>query len=309
MAQCHGLVVKGLGGLYEIETDLPGHLRLSCRAKGAFRHEDVKVLVGDRVEVRYEEEDPESTAVIREILPRHSFFIRPPLANLDTLLAVIAAARPTPVLETVDRLIAIAVHNKVTPVLVVTKSDFGEEESHRYADIYRKVGIPVFVVSGEEGDGVPALRAYLDETVRDGRIAAFAGASGVGKSTLMNALFPHLSLATGEVSQKIARGRHTTRHVELFPTEGGGYIADTPGFSLLDFARFDFMELGDLFDAFPEFRPYFGKCRYADCTHTGEGPDICAIARAVADGIIPPSRHAGYCQLYRTLKLKEKNKY
>jgi ribosome biogenesis GTPase len=143
--------------------------------------------------------------------------------------------------------------------------------------------------------------------MRRGAVAALTGASGVGKSTLLNRLFPELSLSTGEISRKIERGRHTTRHVELFPVRDGGFLADTPGFSLLDFVHFDFFELDDLFDSFREFAPYLGKCRYSDCTHTGEGRSECAIARAVAEGLIPESRHESYRTLYRILK--EKTKY
>ena len=305
----NGKVVKGLGGLYCVRTTEEGAPFLfSCRARGLFRHKDEKVLVGDLVRVTYDDSDPENTAVIDEVLPRRSCLIRPPMANLDYLFCVIAAARPAPILETLDKLLAIAEHHGVEPIVIVTKADFGEEESKKYTDLYRQVGLRVFCVSGETGTGVGELRAYLDGILREGRSAAFAGASGVGKSTLLNALFPHLCLATNTISARIERGRHTTRHVELYEVGEGanpGYLADTPGFSMLDFAHFDFFELEDLFDAFREFRPYLGKCRYGDCTHTGEGARECAIARAVEEGEIAPSRHESYKKLWHVLYTKK----
>ncbi len=308
-----GKIIKGLGGLYEIRVaDHTGVHRLSCRAKGAFRHEDTKVTVGDEVIVRYDDADPENTAVIREILPRKNCLIRPPVSNLDYLFCVMAAAKPAPVLTTIDKLIAIATHNDITPVVIVTKSDFDASESRRYTELYRSVGIPVFCTSGEIGEGIDELRSYLEAHVRNGASAAFAGASGVGKSTLLNRLFPELGLATGDISARIERGKHTTRHVELYEVHGEGtscgYLADTPGFSMLDFMHFDFFSLEDLFDAFPEFVPHRGACRYADCSHTGERPEECAIARAVKDGTIAASRHESYRELWRTLKAK-KNTY
>ncbi len=308
-----GKIVKGLGGLYEVRV-INGRevVRIACRAKGAFRHADEKVTVGDVVTIRYDDADPENTAVIREITPRKNLLIRPPVSNLDYLICVMAAAKPAPVLTTIDKLIAIAVHNDITPVVVVTKSDFDEAESRRYTNLYRSVGIPVFCTSGEVGSGVEELRGFLEEHVKNGASAAFAGASGVGKSTLLNCLFPDMKLATGAISERIARGKHTTRHVELYEVHGEGaacgYLADTPGFSMLDFMHFDFFSLDDLFDAFPEFTPYRGECRYADCSHTGEGADECAIARAVRDGVIAPSRHDSYRELWKTLKIK-KNTY
>lgn len=317
-----GKVVKGLGGLYEvcIRQAGGGADRLFCRAKGIFRHHDEKVLIGDNVSVQYDPDNPDQTPVIRDILPRKNALIRPPIANLDYLYCLIAAAKPKPVLETLDKLLAISVHNRIRPIVVVTKADFGEELTAQYVNLYRDAGFEAYAVSSTAGDGLTALRSCVARTVRNGASAAFAGCSGVGKSSLLNALFPGLSLATNTVSRKTERGRHTTRSVELFSvvpeaaTDAGqsettapaeaGYIADTPGFSLLDFARFDFFGLDDLFDSFPDYAPYAGKCRYADCTHTGEGPGECAIARAVQEGQIAKSRHDSYVTIYRALKDK-----
>ena len=154
------------------------------------------------------------------------------------------------------------------------------------------------------GEGIDAVREYVFSHLSGGKIGAFAGASGVGKSTLMNAIFPDLSLETGDVSKKIGRGKHTTRHVQLYPVGNGGFLADTPGLSLLDFERFDFFELSDLISAFPDLCEHSVNCRYADCTHSGEGAEECAVMRAAKDGLIENSRLASYRELYATLKSK-----
>ncbi len=291
-----GVVVKGLGGLFEVLTDAG---RIACRARGTLKRDEDKVLIGDRVELAA----PDGEYVIEKVFPRKNALIRPPIANLDALYCVIAAARPAPALETLDKLLAIAENKAIRAALVVTKTDGDKAAAEYYAEIYRRVGYPVFTVSSLSGEGIDALRADLFGQLESGLTAAFAGASGVGKSTLLNRLLPGVSLETGEISRRVERGKHTTRHVELFP-EWGGFVADTPGFSMLDFARFDFFSLPELFDAFPEFAAYRGKCRYADCTHTGEGPDECAVARAVRDGEIPSSRRDSYRTLYATLKGK-----
>ena len=291
-----GVVVKGLGGLFEVLTE---NGRISCRARGTLKRDEEKVLIGDRVEL----DRPDGEYVVAKVDPRKNSLIRPPIANLDALYCVIAAARPAPALETLDKLLAIAENKSVRAAIVVTKTDGDKEAAETYAALYRQVGYPVFSVSSLSGEGIDELKADLTAQLASGGTAAFAGASGVGKATLLNRLLPGVSLETGESSRRVERGRHTTRHVELFP-EGGGFVADTPGFSMLDFARFDFFSLPELFDAFPEFASYRGKCRYADCTHTGEGPDECAVARAVRDGLIPESRHDSYRALFATLKNK-----
>lgn len=305
----HGKIVKGLGGLYEVRIAEAGKVeRLSLRAKGILKRDEEKLFVGDNVTVKIDD-TTEGGAVISEILPRKNALIRPPLANLDYIFIVFASAKPSPVIETVDKLISIAEHNRILPVVVITKSDISDAHAE-YAEIYKRAGIPTFVTSSRDGEGLDALSAYIRECVRDGKTAAFAGASGVGKSTLMNSLFPGLSLATAEISQRIERGRHTTRHVEIFDIENTadtGHLADTPGFSLIDFARFDFFSIEDLLPTFREFMPYLGGCRYADCAHVGEGISECAVARAAAEGKISPSRLESYRAIYKVLK--EKNSY
>ena len=303
-----GKVVKGLGGLYEIrvtgEEDRAG--RSVCRAKGALKRDEDKVTVGDTVRVRLDDSTPDGV-VISEIFERRNLLIRPPLSNLDYLFIVFAAEKPSPVIETVDKLIAIAEHNSISPVVVITKSDLSDTAAGEYKAIYDGVGIPVFVTSSEDGEGIAMLSEYIRSRVSHGKTAAFAGASGVGKSTLMNTLFPGLALQTREISRKIERGRHTTRHVEIFDigsTPDTGYLADTPGFSMLDFARFDFFSLDELLPTFRELLPYVGRCRFADCAHVGEGAEECAVARAAEEGKIAPTRLESYRSIYRVLKNK-----
>ena len=306
----HGKVVKGLGGLYEVRIDEGGEIcRLACRAKGVLKRDEEKVLIGDNVTVTIDDSTPDGI-VISAIDERKNALIRPPLANLDYIFIVFAAAKPSPVIETVDKLIAIAVHNSITPVVVITKTDLDSGAAEEFASIYRLSGFETFVTSSEAGEGINELKDYIRANVKNGKTSAFAGASGVGKSTLMNALFPGLTLATAEISRKIERGRHTTRHVEIFdisPTADTGFLADTPGFSLIDFARFDFVSLDELLPTFPELLPYLGKCRYADCAHVGEGIEECAVARAAAEGEIAPTRLESYRSIYKVLK--EKNTY
>ena len=300
-----GKVVKGLGGLYEVRIDTDGEItRLACRAKGSLHRDEEKVLIGDNVTVTVDEATPDGV-VISAVAPRKNSLIRPPVSNLDYLFIVFAAKKPAPVLETVDKLIAIAEHNGIAPVVVITKSDLSAGAAEEYYGIYKKVGIDAFITSSEDGEGVDELKEYVNRSLQGGKTAAFAGASGVGKSTLMNVLFPNLSLATAEISKKIERGRHTTRHVEIFDIGNGGFLADTPGFSLIDFARFDFFSLEELEANFRELLLYKGKCRYADCAHVGEGADECAVVMAAQRGEIPPTRLESYRAIYRVLKNKK----
>ena len=294
-----GKLIKGVGGLYEVR--LSDGSVIACRAKGAFRHEEVKPIIGDDVTVL-----DEGGYVLHGIRSRRNALIRPPIANVGVLFITAAAAEPAPALLNIDKLTCIALHEGIRPVILITKADLDRKEAERLAAIYRRAGFPVFV-SGSDHEAVPAVREYLHTACR-GETVCFAGASGVGKSTLMTALFPELDLKTGEVSARIGRGRHTTRHVELYPFDRlfgdgtEGYVADTPGFSLLDFVRFDFFGKEDLPETFPEFSPYLGACRYTRCTHLCE--EGCAICGAVKDGAIAPSRHESYVSLYRDLKNK-----
>ena len=302
--------MRGVGGLYSVRltesSDPDCGSFIKCKARGAFRHDGLSPLPGDTVVLVPTEERGSDNYVIDKIEARKNFLIRPPMANLDYLFITMAARSPMPCLTTVDKLIAIAEHNRIEPVILITKNELDPDYASALADIYTASGFICFSVSAVESRGIEAVDKFIKENM-NGRIAAFAGASGIGKSTLLNKLFPDLELSTSEISRKIERGRHTTRAVELYCLGDGadcGYIADTPGFSMLDFERFDFFEKEDLPLTFREFDKYIGLCRYTKCTHTKE--DGCAIVEAVKRGDIPLSRHESYCQLFDTLKAKKK---
>ena len=312
MEMMHAKILQGVGGLYTVRVTEPGSslasTTLSCRARGVFRHEKCTPLPGDTVLLcpADEGEGKGPEFVIEEITDRKNALIRPPLANLDYLFVTLAAASPTPILTTVDKLIAIAEFNRIEPVMVITKCELAPDYAAELTALYEKSGFSVFCLSACESIGIEPLAAFMEKALPQ-KIAAFAGASGIGKSTLLNRLFPDLNLSTSEISQKIGRGKHTTRKVELFPLsdqEDTGYIADTPGFSMLDFERFDFFEWEDLPQTYREFIPYIGSCRYTKCSHTKE--EGCAILEAVKKGEIAKSRHESFCELHGILKQKKK---
>lgn len=318
-----GKILKVTGGLYTVRlhrggTPLSGK-DVGCRARGSFRHDGTKPLVGDVVSVSYDDSSfsvsaegevtPHENAaglMIAGIEPRRNSLIRPPLANLDMMLCVTATAAPAPDIPTLDKLLCILEYNRIQPVIVIGKSELDPGKAAQLADIYTRAGYRTFVLSCRTGEGVDEFRQAARELLT-GKTTAVAGASGVGKSTLLNTVFPALSLTTGDISARIARGKNTTRHTELFPLPEYGdetYIADTAGFSLLDFEHFDFFSLEDLFGTFPEFAPYLGCCRYTDCTHLKE--EGCAVVNAVKAGLIPATRHTAYRELYAILKEKHK---
>ena len=312
--QFRGRIIKCVGGLYTVRMDgeISEHDPISgrtveCRARGGCRQ--TGLLVGDFVTVEVAEGfDFESPELLRDglaiasVSPRKNALIRPPLANLDAVLVVLASAAPAPDLLTVDKLLSILEHNGIEPILVIGKGELNPTEAERIRGIYTGAGYRVFVLSCQTGEGVEDIRTFVERDL-GALTTAVAGASGTGKSTLLNTIFPDLSLVTGSISQKIERGKNTTRHVQLFPLSGGGYIADTAGFSLLDFARFDFFSKDDLPMTMREFRPYLEEgCRYTDCPHL-RGTD-CAILDAVRDGRIAPSRHQSYVHMYEILKDK-----
>ncbi len=308
ICQATGIVTGSNGGLFTVylTEDENGNEKseIGARARGNLRKKG-SLLVGDKVRVTYQAEKAPSgdggDAMVEEILPRTSALIRPPMANLGVLFVTLAVAEPNPDLLTTDKLLCIAEHHSIEAKIVITKTDKSLENAKKLANIYRKAGYTVFEVDNKTGDGVDAVKNWINGNL-NGRISAFSGASGVGKSTLLNRLFPDLNLETGDLSERISRGKNTTRLTKLYPVENG-FLADTAGFTMLDFEHFDFFTLADLPETFPEFVPYIGKCRYRNCTHTKE--EDCAIVQAVKSDTLPPSRHNTYKILYETLKKKE----
>ena len=268
-----GLIVKATGGFYYVQADGALH---ECRARGLFRKEGVSPLVGDRVEL---EPTGEASGYVTAILPRKNALVRPPLANVDTFVIVASVSDPAPNALVIDKLMAIACHKEIRPMLVITKSDLGGPDA--LEEIYRTVGIPVFAVSRQSDEGLEEIRAALSHG-----ISAFSGNTGVGKSSLLNRIDGRLSIATGETSRKLGRGRHTTRHVELYPIGEDGWIADTPGFSAVDLERYEIIRKEELAGCFPEFAEFSGNCRFTGCSHTVEKG--CAVLEALREGKIHP---------------------
>lgn len=277
-----GIVVKALSGFYYVRTD---EETVECRARGRFRLDGTSPLVGDRVVYSC---DPQGKGRVDEILPRKNFFVRPAVANIDVLVPIASEINPVTDPFLVDRVTSIAEHNGCRVVICINKSDVCK--SDRLFDIYAKTGYKVIRTSAVTGEGLRELCAELQ-----GRVCALSGDSGVGKSSLLNAIAPELRIETGEVSEKLGRGRHTTRHVELFSI-GGAYLADTPGFASFDVEMMQPISKEELQYTFPEFRPYIGKCRFDDCAHLKE-PE-CAVTEAVKAGAISPSRYESYMRLH-----------
>ena len=277
-----GRIVRSLSGFYDVRT--PGGL-ITCRARGILRKAGSSPLTGDLVEISVEK----GKGMVEKILPRKNHFIRPAVANVDAL--VVFAANVNPVTEPflIDRVAAIAGDQNVDVYLCVNKCDL--DPAMDLVRIYRHAGFPVICTSAETGEGVAELRALLT-----GKLTAFTGNSGVGKSSILNRLAPELKLETGEVSEKLGRGRHTTRHVELFPLGENTYVADTPGFSSFDTDQMELILKENLQYAFPDFGRFLGKCRFDDCSHRKE-PD-CAVRSAVEAGEIEGSRYESYLRLY-----------
>lgn len=282
-----GQIVKALSGFYYVAA---GDSVLRCRARGKFRKEGMSPLVGDWVEVREIQGDE---GMVWSIAPRKNAFSRPAVANIDQLVVVASQAVPETDPFLVDRVSSIASLKGCPTILVLNKCDLDRGE--RLREIYEKAGVTTIVVSAQTGEGLEALLPLLL-----GKLSAFTGNSGVGKSSLLNAIEPEFSIRTGAVSEKLGRGRHTTRHVELFTLRCGARVVDTPGFSSFDAAELSLEWKEHLPETFPEFHPYLSQCRFVGCSHTREKG--CAVLQAVKDGLIPKSRHDSYLRLYQELK-------
>ena len=277
-----GRILRSLSGFYDVLT--PEGL-VTCRARGILRKEGNSPLTGDTVNITVEK----GRGMVESILPRRNSFVRPAVANVDAL--VVFAANVNPVTEPflIDRVAAIAGDQEVPVILCVNKCDL--DPALDLVRIYEKAGFTVICTSAETGDGVEALRSLIK-----GKLTAFTGNSGVGKSSVLNRLCPQLNLPVGEVSEKLGRGRHTTRHVELYSLGEDTYVADTPGFSSFDTDQMDVILKENLQYAFPDFGGYIGKCRFDDCSHRKEPG--CAVREALEAGDIEPTRYDSYLKLY-----------
>lgn len=281
-----GRIIKQTGGFYYVYSE--GKI-IECRARGLFRKNKINPLVGDSCEIELTDNEKGFVTGIGE---RKNFLIRPPVANIDRMLLILSVVDPAPNLLVVDKLLAVAEHKGIDAAIVVTKADLAPAE--QLCGIYKKAGYRVMAVNSltNSPDG---LRSLIE-----GRLCVLAGNSGVGKSTLLNALEPDLRLKTGETSQKLGRGRHTTRVTEIFAV-AGGFIADTPGFSSLETIQLELIKKDELQWCFKEIEPFVEKCRFTGCSHTREKG--CAVLSAVDNGEIPSSRHQSYCEMYHEAKL------
>ncbi len=284
MEKIQGRILKGIGGFYYVETERG---LIECKARGSFRNKDITPLVGDFVSIEYDSE--KANGVINEILPRKNSLVRPAVSNVDKLYIVCSTTLPEPNFLNIDKLIAIALCNNIEPIIVISKTDL--QSSENLQKTYENAGFKVFQTNSSLSKGSEEIKNSLSRSV-----SVFTGNSGVGKSTLINQMFPDLSLKTGEVSMKLSRGRHTTRHVELFPLKNGGYLADTPGFSSIDLESSNLILKDDVIKGFPEFDEFLSDCRFLDCRHIGERD--CAIKNAVEEGKIEKTRYESYCALY-----------
>ena len=284
--QLNGIIIKGIGGFYYIEAD--GDI-YECKARGAFRKKKVSPLAGDNVLITIRE-NGENT--IDDIKERKNFLIRPPVANVDTLVIVSSVKEPVPSTLVIDRLTAIAVSKNIKPCIVFSKSDLGDTKE--FEEIYKKSGIDVCSVCCKTGEGIEKVKDMIK-----GGVTVFTGNTGVGKSSLLNCIDSRFSLETGEVSSKLGRGRHTTRDVTLHKVNDF-YVADTPGFSSLDIESGELIMKDELPFCFPEFSEYLGKCRFSSCTHTVDKG--CKILEALENGDIHESRHLSYITMYNEVK-------
>lgn len=286
-----GRIIKGIGGFYYVDT---ADGIFECRARGIFRKEKITPLVGDLVKISVDEVS--GTGAVEEIMPRSNLLLRPPVANVTQMAVVVAIANPRPNLLLLDKLIASAEYANIRPLICWNKSDLDSADD--FSGIYEDAGFDTLVLSAQTGQGVDELKEKLKDEV-----TVFAGNSGVGKSSLLNRIFGQETFATGAVSHRVERGKHTTRHSELATLPFGGYIIDTPGFGSFDISL---LEIEDMPELFREFADYTHNCKFRDCSHTVE--QGCGVLRALHDGKIAPSRHESFCALVQEVREAKKRK-
>ena len=282
-----GIIIKALSGFYYISHEDKVY---TCKARGSFRKSGISPLVGDKVEFSLSDD---GNGMVDSILERKNCLERPPVANIEKLFIVSSYETPAPNTLVIDKMTVIALHNGIEPIIVFNKCDMGDFKE--WVEIYKKAGFKTYVVSASSGEGMDKL-----ETELEGCTSAFTGNSGVGKSSILNYWLGEGRISTGEISEKLGRGRHTTRHTELYPLPFGGFVADTPGFSTLELIDFDLNDKDELKFCFPEFSEYFGNCTFSSCTHVNEPG--CAVLDAVRNGEVAQSRIESYASMYEDLK-------
>lgn len=283
-----GTIIKALSGFYYVDVGAEQE-PITCRGRGKLRHQKITPLVGDHVAITVTED---GTGMVDEVLPRSNQFQRPMVANMDQLVILASGAIPVTDPFLIDRMVSLAEYKGCQPIICFNKCDL--EPATQLVELYQKAGFQSFAISAQTGEGLDQLLGVLD-----GKISAFTGNSGVGKSSVLNALCPQFGLKVGQVSEKLGRGRHTTRHVELFRV-GSGLVADTPGFSAFDVEQMELIPKEELAHTFREFRPYLEQCRFVGCAHVKERG--CAVREAVDNGAIAPSRYQSYVRLYDQVK-------
>ena len=290
-----GIILKAISGFYYVET---GTETIECKARGRFRRDSVTPLVGDRALIS---STGEGKGILEDILPRKNAFVRPPIANIDQMVIIASAVVPVTDPFLIDRMTAIAEQNNCASVICINKFDLNRGDD--LFEIYERAGFKTIRTSAETGEGIGALAAAIQ-----GKVSAFTGNSGVGKSSILNILDPGINLNVGDVSLKLGRGRHTTSHVELYTLKNGAIVADTPGFASFDAEQMELHGKEHLQYLFPDFAPFLGSCRFRDCAHVKETG--CAVLEAVGNGCVQKSRHASYVRLYEhSMLVKEwKNK-
>lgn len=298
-----GVIIKALSGYYYVKplgeggAPIDSESSVQCRARGVFKKRGISPLVGDRIKYVLTEN---GEGTVTEILPRETELIRPPMANARLAVLVFSLKEPEMNVQLLDKFLVHIEQAGLDAIICLTKNDLvdakSEQKYKELIELYKSIGYQVIRTSAREGLGFKELKEHLA-----GEISVFSGQSGVGKSSLLNAMMPGLTLETSEISMKLGRGRHTTRHVELIPLDNGGFVADTPGFSQLDFLEIGVEELGE---CFREFREYSGGCKFRGCTHTHEPG--CEVLRAKEDGQIAESRYHHYVQFLEEMKDKKR---
>ena len=286
-----GIIVKSIAGFYYVKT-CSGIFE--CKPRGIFRNKKIKPIVGDRVDLSVDEKN--GTYVIENVKERKNEFLRPTVANIDQLLIVSSVCDPEPNFLVIDKMLALCCDKNIEPILVISKIDLKNPDF--ILDVYKNLNIKIALFSKYKEDTIEDIKNYLK-----GKISALTGNTGVGKSTILNLINEDLNLQTGQTSKKLGRGKHTTRHVELFPLPFGGFVADTPGFSSLEIAKYNLIEHENLKYCFEEFSPFVSKCKFNSCNHLKESE--CAVKKALDDGLISKSRYESYVLMENEFKNKK----